>query len=465
MVAWMLGFVILLVSAVDAPGAVVLVAVFLAGAFILGAGAANSAALHGFLIGRYSGKAEPGLKGSLRYMRARFKATAKSLVPGTAIQAACIPMALAASEMLWGAEGAARAAIWLVLGLAALAWVFAWVLNSVAPAYSALSDDPDSPARFRRETWWGVKLAPHVLMRIGGFMLLAWLIVKSWHVLVLSLYGVPPWSPGMLEEIMPVGAPLFVFVSPAITIFLDADTISLPALLPVMLAVSIVNPALAYLLVRRVPQQSPPTTPLQAPRSRARRWARRATLALLALAAVAGARPAWNFDLVAEGQQTNNAVVTLSEALIDEFAYADSNRTEGANAASFRNDGPWPCSSNRASFQGAAALWVSGDTDVEALFDFVEANIEALGLKVRARRAEVLRLESRADTTFNVMSSGRLLRTPGRGPEMKVTITFMSSCLPRPAGYRGERSTRGLRADWPSLVGFKSGPLSEARIR
>ena len=206
-------------------------------------------------------------------------------------------------------------------------------------------------------------------------------------------------------------------------------------------------------------------TPAEAPpaRSRARRWARRATLALLTLAAAvaAVARPVWNVDLIGEGQQTINAVVTLAETLIDEFAIED------ATAASFDNAGAYPCMNpppwapNRVRFEGGVGLWVSSDTDVEGLFDFVEANIEALGLRVRDRRAEELMLESRAHTTVSL-----LVRTPGRGPEMKVSIFFGSRCLPRPAGYRGGsfESRHALIDDWPGLVGFQSGPLSEARL-
>ena len=237
-VTWVLGWIMVYAYVIGTqyndPPAILGYTVFtLAVAFVLGVGAVNSAAMYCLLIGRYSGKAEPGLKGSFRYMRARFKATVKSLVPGTAVQVVCF----VAFDSLYSSRARIAAAI---LALATVAWVFAWALNSVAPAYSALSDAPDSQTRFRRETMWGAKLTPHALMLIGGFMVLVWLVVEPRY--PLSLYSAAAWSPGLL-----------VLVSPALIFFLGADTIALPALLSVMLAASIVNPALACLLVRRVP--------------------------------------------------------------------------------------------------------------------------------------------------------------------------------------------------------------------
>lgn len=81
-------------------------------------------------------------------------------------------------------------------------------------------------------------------------MVLAWLTVE--YLYPVSLYGAAAWSPAPLREILAV-ALTFVFVNPALVPFHDGTMNSLPVLLPVMLLVSIVNPALAYLLVRRVP--------------------------------------------------------------------------------------------------------------------------------------------------------------------------------------------------------------------
>ena len=194
-----------------------------------------SAGYQGAIVGLYSGKVRANASEMVAYARARLRAVIASLVPGMLVFAAVAVLLLryaiipGIAAVPWSAEvdaellleaflQAARSGITgapagakALLALSFLLLPFAWVLVAVAPAYSALSEDPASAARFRRETMWGLKLLPQAA----------------------ALFGLLFLATNIITAIPIIGT----IVS-----------------LPLSLATAVLQPALAYLLVLRVPR-------------------------------------------------------------------------------------------------------------------------------------------------------------------------------------------------------------------
>ena len=215
------------------------------------------------------------------------------------------------------------------------------------------------------------------------------------------------------------------------------------------------------------------------------RWTR-GRIALVALAALVILPLAAQvrylvWDVFDEGRHVLDAVVTISESLVGEFSGANATEATFSTSGPSRCAHPLPWAPNRVSFEGGAGLWIAGQTDIDAVFDHVSAMAEGVGLTVSRRDTTTLRLRSGKRTEVTIHASapfpppqpkrdGATIdspRTPEPRPERRVSISFGSRCFPRPAGYRGGsfEAARALIDDWSGLVGFKSGPLSEARVR
>ena len=169
------------------------------------------------------------------------------------------------------------------------------------------------------------------------------------------------------------------------------------------------------------------------------------------------------WDVFDEGRHVLDAVVTISESLVSEFSGANATEAAISTSGPSRCAHPLPWAPNRVSFEGGAGLWIAGQTDVDAVFDHASAMAEGVGLTVSHRDTTTLRLRSEKRTGVTIYAP----RTPEPRPERSVSISFGSRCFPRPAGYRDGsfEAEQALIDDWSGLIGFKSGPLSEARLR
>ena len=212
------------------------------------------------------------------------------------------------------------------------------------------------------------------------------------------------------------------------------------------------------------PSAAPPRAP-RAPRSRARRWARVAAVILAAPILAASAvniTDAATGGVFKEGRAATDALVTLAESILDEFALAETTpATIEVGRPNICAEAPFWAPS-RVRFSAGIKLSLPNEVRPERVLDFAASKASELGLKPSQRSAGFVQFVTARGTVMNIRAY------PGvQGGEGSGSLSITSRCFPRPRGYRSADFETGnrLRNDWSERIGFQTGPLTEARIR